>query len=195
MTSPTHETESRVNGLDIQSLGRLAAALDGNPEAGRVSFHSRTGWQGAARTSTEIKGFTVDGQPRHDDRRRFELRCDWPAGFGSGDAEPMPAEQLLHAVASCIAATTNAYAALEGVDLTRLEVSMEGHLDMHGLLGLDDGVPIGLQGLEADIRIEGDADAGTLEALARKGLSFSCLRDSVENGIELDARIQAGRDG
>jgi len=192
MTSPIPETRTVVNGLDTESLTRLATALNGNPEAGHVSLRGRTVWRGAARTATEIKGFTVDGQLRNDDRRRFELKCDWPAGFGSGDAQAMPAEKFLHAVASCIAATTNAYAALEGVNLTQLEVTMQGHLDMHGLLGLDDGVRSGLQGLEADIQIAGDADPQKLEELARKGVRFSCLRDSVEQGVQLGARIQAG---
>jgi uncharacterized OsmC-like protein len=192
MTTPNPATQTVVNGLNTEPLGRMAAALDGNPQAGQVSFHSRTRWQGAARTSTEIGGFTVDGQRRNDDRRRFVLECDWPAGFGSGDAGAMPAEQFLHAVASCIAATTNAYAALEGVNLTRLEVAMDGHLDMHGMFGLDDGVRAGLRGLEAEIRIAGDADARMLEELARKGVRFSCLRDSVEHGIPLQARVQAG---
>lgn len=195
MSSTDRATQTVVNGLNTEPLGQLAAALDGNPESGQVSFHSRTRWQGAARTATEVKGFTVDGQRRNDDRRRFVLECDWPIGFGSGDVEAMPAEQFLHAVASCIAATTNAYAALEGVKLTRLEVAMDGHLDMHGMFGLDDGVRAGLRGLQADIRIDGDADAETLEQLARKGVRFSCLRDSVEHGIPLQARVQAGEDG
>lgn len=192
MTSPTRAPQTEINGLNTEALGQLAEALQGNPQAGQVSLHARTGWQGVARTATEIKGFTVDGQLRNDDRRRFVLECDWPAGFGSGDADAMPAEQFLHAVASCIAATTNAYAALEGVNLSRLEVAMEGNLDLHGLLGLDERVRAGLQALEAEIRIAGDADPDTLEQLARKGVRFSCLRESVEHGVPLQARVRAG---
>ena len=192
MTMSPQEQTGRTNGLNTEALRQLAGALAGQPQAGHVRFHSHTDWKGAARTSTEVRGFTVDGELRNDDRRHFELKCDWPTGFGSGDAQAMPAEQFLHAVASCIAATTNAYAALEGVELSRLEVSMEGDLDMHGLLGLDDNVRSGLQELEADIRIEGDADAATLEDLARKGVRFSCLRDSVENGVRLKPRVRAG---
>jgi uncharacterized OsmC-like protein len=192
MTTPTRAPQTEINGLSTEALGQLAEALQGKRQAGQVSLHTRTGWQGAARTATEIKGFTVDGQLRNDDRRRFVLECDWPAGFGSGDADAMPAEQFLHAVASCIAATTNAYAALEGVNLSRLEVAMEGNLDLHGLLGLDERVRAGLQGLEAEIRIAGDADRDTLEQLAHKGVRFSCLRESVEHGVPLQARVRAG---
>ena len=43
------------------------------------------------------------------------------AKLGATDAAPGPAEQLMHAVASCIIATTNAYASLDGIELSRLE--------------------------------------------------------------------------
>lgn len=85
------------------------------------------------------------------------------------NAAPGPAEQLMHAVASCITATTNANAALVGVNLHRLRVDLEGDIDLHGIFGLDQTVRPGFGELRATIAIAGDASRASSslpEALA-----------------------------
>lgn len=178
-----------MNGLDTAKLGALAESLKGNSGAGHVTFATQSRWQDGARVLSTVEGFKVDGKPLHEGKRRFVLLSDEPTELSGTDAAPGPAEQLMHAVASCISATINANAAFMGVRLSGLEVGLEGDIDLHGILGLDPDVRPGFGELRARIAISGDADRETLQEIAKRGFAFSPIRDSVEKGVKLKPEI------
>lgn len=184
------ESKFMRNGLDTRVLGDLAAMLKDNPQAGRVSFRTHSEWRGGAQVVTEARGFTVDGSELHGDRRRFVLKCDEPKELGSTDAQAAPAEQLMHAVAGCIAATTNAYAALAGVTLTRIEVAVTCDIDLHGIFGMYGNVRPGIATIDVGIVLAGDSDTATLREIAEKGVRYSPMRDTVEQGTRVGAAIE-----
>ncbi len=195
MATPT--SSDVVNGLDTNRLGGLAEALKGNPRAGHVTFATNSRWQDGARVHTGIAGFAVDGETAHADTRRFVLLSDEPTELAGSDAAAGPAEQLMHAVASCGAAAINANAAFMDVPLDRLEIALEGDVDLHGILALDPAVRPGFSELRASISIAGQADDATLREIASRGVAFSPMRDSVEQGVSLKSEItvrnQAGK--
>lgn len=187
------ETQTTIaNGLDTAVLSSLAESLRGDPAAGRVTFRSRSRWQDGARVFTRVSGFRVDGAPHPDGEREFVRLSDEPRELGATDTAPAPAEALMHAVASCLIATTNAYAALGGVRLTRLEVELEGEVDLHGIFGLGEEVRPGLEGLRATLRVAGDGDPAALRDVAQRGVRFSPIRDSVERGVPVRASVVVG---
>lgn len=170
-------------------LGGLVESLRGNAAAGHVTFTTQSRWQDGARVLTRVNGFKVDGQSAHAQTRRFVLLSDEPTELSGTDAAPGPAEQLMHAVASCIAATINANAAVTGVRLTTLEIELQGDVDLHGILGLDPGVRPGFGEIRIGIVIAGESDAATLTKLAERGVALSPMRDSVEKGVRLRSEI------
>jgi uncharacterized OsmC-like protein len=184
-----------LNGLDTTALGGLVETLQANPRSGQVTFSSHSRWQDGARVLSRMAGYRIDGQRVHDDERRFVLLCDEPTELSGTDAAPAPAEQLMHALASCIAATTNANVAFMGVRLDRLDAMLEGDIDLHGIFGLDEKVRPGFSAIRAKVDIAGDADAATLREIAGRGLRSSPIRDSVENGVDIDATRSGGRHG
>lgn len=188
MTTATPQT--RINGLDTGALAGLVEMLKDNPNGGRVTFVTRSRWQDGARVLTGIGGYRVDGTPAHEDQRRFVLLSDEPLELSGTDAAPGPAEQLMHAVAGCISATINANAAFAGVKLTRLEVALEGGIDLHGIFGLEPQARPGFGELRARIEIAGDADSATLEQIAARGVAASPIRESVQNGVPIRADIR-----
>lgn len=193
MTTTTPQT--RINGLDTGALAGLVGMLEDNPQGGRVTFVTRSRWQDGARVLTRVAGYRIDGQPAHEDERRFVLLSDEPVELSGSDAAPGPAEQLMHAVAGCIAATINANAAFAGVKLSRLEIAIEGDIDLHGIFGLDPKVRPGFGALRASIDIAGDADAATLQEIAAKGVAASPIRESVQNGVPIRADIRPAGGG
>ena len=181
--------QSIVNGYNVSALEELSGALKEHKEAGRVTFKSNSKWQDGARVLTHYTGYTIDGEPQHEEERRFVLLSDEPVELTGTDVAPGPVEQLLHALGGCITATVNANAAFMGVKLTYLEVSLESDLDLHGYFGLDDNVRPGIQSLRVQISIAGEADEETLKVIAQKGYHFSPVRDSVNNGVDLTPEI------
>jgi uncharacterized OsmC-like protein len=115
----------------------------------------RSRWQHGARVLCDIGGYRIDGNAAHEGERRFVLLSDEPTELSGSDAAPAPADQLLHAVAGCIAATINANAATRGIELHRLTVALEGDIDLHGIFGLDERVRPGFGELRAAVEIAG----------------------------------------
>lgn len=99
----------------------------------------------------------------------------------------------MHALANCIVAATNTYAALSGITLTRLEVALESDLDLHGYFGLDQNVRPGLSEVRVELSLAGEADAETLRSLAEAGYRYSPVRDSLANGVRLKPSISTER--
>jgi uncharacterized OsmC-like protein len=182
-----------INGLNTETLTGLIDVLEAHPKGGRVTFSSTSRWQDGARSFTSFGGYTVDGQPQHQDKRHFVVLGDEPVEFSGSDTTPGPVEALMYAVGTCIAATTNANAALMGVSLTRLEVALESDLDLHGIFGIDPNVRPGISELRATIRIAGNADQVTLQKIAQRGYAASPVRDSVEHGVTIRPVVEATR--
>ena len=67
-----------------------------------------------AKVTTQLSGYKIDDQLHHQHERQFVVKGDEPSEFGAGDTAPAPPEMLMHAVANCILATANAYAAAGG---------------------------------------------------------------------------------
>ncbi len=188
MTKP-QPTRAVVNGLDTSILGGLAKLLETHPQGGKVTFATSTAWESGARGVTRTGAYRIDGETQDHPERRHAIGGDEPREFGASDSAAAPPEMLMHAVAHCVLATTNAYAALQGVPLTRLEADVEADVDLHGMFGLGGDVRPGLGALRIDVRIAGAASGEVLEGLVRKGLRHSPIRDSVEQGVPMQAQI------
>lgn len=181
-----------VNGVDTQALGNLIEALEADPDAGRVTFFSRSRWQDGMRAFTTFTGYEVDGRILHEQEREFVLLGDEGVEIGGTDAAPGAVEELMYALGTCIIAAANANAALMGVELTQLEVDLESDLDLHGLFALDPEVRPGIIQMRATITIDGDADDATLREIAQLGYRYSPVSDSVRKGISVEPRIVTG---
>lgn len=192
MASPTTaRPTTRTNGFDLDTLGGLFDHLKEHPESGRATFFSRSEWEdGNPGVSTRVAGYVIDGERRHEGEREHIVRSDEYAEFGSTDTGPGPGELLMAALASCITATTRAYAATKGVRLSRAEVAIEGDLNLQGMFGLDAAVRPGMSVLRITITLAGSADEEALREVALLGYQFSPVRDSVSDGVPMDPDVR-----
>jgi uncharacterized OsmC-like protein len=190
MNTLTKKQQSAVvNGLDRTALGGLIGTIEENPHGGRVTFLSKTRWQDGARSFTRFGGYKVDGQMLHQSERDFVVLGDEPVELSGTDTAPGPIEELMYATATCIAATTNANAALQEVELTQLEVVLESDLDLHGIFDLNPKARPGIGEMRVKITLAGKADPATLREIAQAGFQFSPVRDSVDNGVMVKSNI------
>lgn len=189
-SAPAADPGARTfNGFDTTVLGGLVELLQQDPAAGRVTFLADSRWEDGARVSTRVTGYRIDGELHHQDERDHVLVSDEPVEFGAADTAPAPPEQLMAALGSCIAATASAYAALRGIQLSRMDVAVESHVDLHGFAGLDANVRPGLSEIRTAITIAGDADEETLRELALLGYQFSVVRDTIQKGVPVKPSI------
>ena len=91
-------------------------------------------------------------------------------------------EYLLHALAACLTAGVANIAAARGVALTKVTSTVEGDIDLLGILGLSDGsVRNGYQEIRVTFHIEGDADDETLRGIVEQSRRRSAVYDVLTN--------------
>lgn len=99
---------------------------------------------------------------------------------------------LLAALGACVAGTYAAHAAVRGIDLERLDVEVDGTLDLHGYFQLD-GTRAGFDPIRLTINVDADAPAEQLEELAEVVSRASPVFDSLSRGVRIDTEVRAGR--
>jgi len=156
---------STLNGLETARLFQTVAAMQADPSLGRFEFRAKNRWGGGGVNVSEIQGFF--GAGREDDSR------DEPFVFTNGEPPVLlgnneganPVEFLLHALAGCVTTTTVLHAAARGIEIRSLSTELDGEIDLRGLLGLDDEVPVGYRSIRMRMRIDADCSAEELDDL------------------------------
>jgi organic hydroperoxide reductase OsmC/OhrA len=74
---------------------------------------------------------------------------DMVTGVGVGGTAPGPGWMFRAAYASCVATLVAVHAAEAGIELERLQVTVDSESDDRGILGIDPDVPAGPLGIRA----------------------------------------------
>jgi uncharacterized OsmC-like protein len=110
------------------------------------------------------------------------LDADHPAVLVGEDNAPTPVEYLLHGIAACLTAGVANIAAARGVNLTEVTSTVEGDINLLGILGLSDGsVRNGYEQIKVSFHIDGDADEDTLRGLVEQSRRRSAVYDVLTN--------------
>ena len=96
---------------------------------------------------------------------------------------------FLHALAACLTAGIGNIAAARDIQLTEIESTVEGDIDLLGILGLSDQVRNGYQQLHVHFRIKGDADDATLRGLVDRSRQRSAVYDVLTNGVPISIAV------
>ena len=115
---------------------------------------------------------------------------DHPAVLCGTDAGPTPVEWVLHALASCLTAGIGNIAAARGIKLNKVELTVEGDIDLRGVLGLSGDVRNGYQGIKISFEIDGDASPDQLEKLVMQSKARSAVFDILTNGVPVSIDVK-----
>ena len=112
-----------------------------------------------------IQGFY--GAGREDDSRTepFVFTNGEPPVLLGANEGANPVEFLLHALAGCVTTTTVLHATARGIHIEELSTELEGEMDLQGLLGLDDAVPVGYRQIRINMHIKADCTDKELDDL------------------------------
>ena len=180
-----------VNGVDIDRLVATIDAVKADAALAQFQFRARNGWVDGGHTSTTIRDFYGAGQEDSSRTEPFVVDVDEPPVLLGGNLAPNAGEYLLHALAACLTGTIVYHAAARGIVLESLECTLEGDLDVQGLLDLGHDVRPGFEGIRATLRATGDFDDDQLAELA--GLTrYSPVRDTVSNPVPVAIEIERG---
>ena len=181
-------TRQPMNGVNIPGLFATINAVDGQRELAKFQFRATNTWQSGTHSRNTVKSFYgAGGEQEH--VREFTIDADHPEVFAAEDNAPTPVELVLCGLASCLTAGIGTVSAARKVELYSVESTIEGDIDLQGVLGLSDDVRNGFQNIRIDFKVEGDADEETLRAIVEQSRSRSAVYDIVTNGLPVEITV------
>jgi uncharacterized OsmC-like protein len=186
----TTKTRPALNGVDTPTLFATVDAVKANPELARFQFRAANRWVSGTHNRSTIRGFYGAGQEDTTRTEDFTYDADHPTvlvGEGNG---PTPVEFLLHAIAACLTSGLANIAAARGVTLHEVSSTVEGDIDLLGILGLSDQVRNGYQGIRVRFQISGDAPDEILRGLIDQSRARSAVYDVLTNGVPVSIDVK-----
>jgi len=187
-TAEARRERQPLNGVDTPNLFATINVVRSQPELGAFQFRAKNRWVKGTHSQTRIESFSGAGG-EHTHARAFDYDADHPAVLVGADNAPTPVEFLLHGLASCLTAGLANIAAARGVTLTEVESTVEGDIDLRGILGLSDEVRNGYRAIRVHFRISGDAPAEKLEQIVEQSRARSAVYDVLTNGVPVDITV------
>src|SRR5438046_5242601 len=116
-----------------------------------------------------------------------------PASVCGAGSSPSPGWLFRAALASCEATLIAMRAAVQGIQLSRLEVAVDSESDDRGILGLDEGVPAGPLRIHVRVRLASpDATEGELRNIADWCDLHCPVSDAARRSVATSAYVQSG---
>ena len=182
-------TQTMLNGVNVDNLFGVIDAIKGTPTVADFKFRIENKWMNGGHNRTTVGNFF--GACEVQTRDGFVLDNAEHQILLGEDESPNPVEYLLHALAGCITTSLVYHAAARGHKITEVESVLEGDLDLHGFLGMDDNVRNGYNNIAITLKVKGDAPEAVLKELVEVAQARSPVYDMVVNPVSVIIRVQA----
>ena len=149
-----------MNGVDTPTLLATINAVKEQPELARFQFRASSQWLEGTHSRSKVESFT-----------------------GAGG-------HLLHGLAGCLTAGIANIAAARGVKLTSVESSVEGNIDLGGVLGISDARN-GYEDIQVTFKVKGDAPAEKLQQIVEQSKNRSAVYDVITKGTPIKINVEA----
>lgn len=177
-----------LNGVDTPTLFATIDAVAGAPELAKFQFRASNQWLAGTHSRSRIETFSgAGGEQKHTGDVQFD--ADHPKVLVGTDTAPTPVEFLLHALAGCLTAGIANIAAARGVKLTEVRSTVEGNIDLRGILGPSKDVRNGYQDITIRFSIKGDAPAEKLREIVEQSRARSAVFDVLTNGVPVTVAV------
>lgn len=168
------------NGVNVPALLGAREALSAAPEAAQFKWRTRCEWVNGTHSRSTISSFFGLGAEQAR-AKTFTVEADHPEVFAAEDHAPTPVEIVLSGLASCLTAGVAAVAQHRGIQLRSVKATLEGDMDLQGILGIDDDVRNGFGAIRVHFEIDADASDDDIKALVAQSQKRSAVFDLVTN--------------
>jgi uncharacterized OsmC-like protein len=183
------DTTTANNGVNVDALLAAREALEQTPEAAQFKWRATCEWKNGTHSHSEVEGFYgLGAEQRH--RKTFSFDADHPEVFASEDKGATPVEYVLVGLASCLTAGIAAVAQNRNIQLRSVKATLEGDMDIQGILGVDADVRNGFDGIKVTYQIDADAKREDIEALVAQSQKRSAVYDIVTNPTNVTVEVK-----
>lgn len=176
------------NGVNVEALLGARTALTEAPEAARFAWKATSKWINGTHSRSSVDGFFgLGADQRH--KMEFTFDVDHPEIFASADIGPTPVEYVLVGLGGCLTAGIAAVAQNRNIQLRSVQATIEGTMDLQGILGIDSDVRNGFDGVKVTYRIEADATEDEIKALVAQSQKRSAVFDIITNPTNVAVEV------
>ena len=177
------------NGVNVAALLGAREALGKAPEAARFNWRATCKWMHGTHSRTSIKGYYGLGQEQSH-KTEFTFDMDHPEVFASEDNGATPVEYILVGLAGCLTAGVAAVAQNRDIQLRKVSATIEGGMDVRGILGVDSDVRNGFSGIKVTYDIDADATPAEIQALVAQSQKRSAVYDIITNPTDVQVEVK-----
>lgn len=174
-TSPTVD-----NGVNVAALLGAREALTAAPPAAQFVFSATNEWVHGTHSRSTVDSFFGLGEAQSH-RQPYTVDTDHPEIFAAQDNGPTPPEMVLIGLAGCLTAGVASVAQNRGIQLRSVRATVEGNIDVAGILGIDPDVRNGYSGINVRYEIDADASREEIQAVVAQSQKRSAVFDIVTN--------------
>jgi uncharacterized OsmC-like protein len=176
-TTMTTEVKTPLRPISKDGLVNLAETAKANPNVIK-SLKVKTVCEGQFRNLTFVRDL-----PAH--------VIDEPPGLLGEDTAPNPSEAVLACLGSCLSVGIHANATMRGITLTKLELALEGDINITGVWGIGDlqEKRLGFTDIRVKVDLEGDASREELEELVAHSNYWSPVANTLRLPVNMDVSL------
>ena len=176
------------NGVNVQALLDARTALTAAPVAAQFNWRATCTWKNGTHSHSVVNGFFGLGEEQKH-KTTFTFDADHPEVFASEDHGATPVEFVLVALGSCLTAGVAAVAQHRGIQLRSVSATIEGAMDLQGILGIDGDVRNGFSGIKVTYAIDADATRDEIKALVAQSQKRSAVYDIITNPVNVNVEV------
>jgi uncharacterized OsmC-like protein len=176
------------NGVNVDALLGARTALTDAPEAANFNWRATCEWRNGTHSTSEVDGFFgLGAEQKH--RTTYSFDVDHPEVFASEDNGATPVEYVLVGLAGCLTAGVAAVAQMREIQLNSVSATVEGAMDVRGILGMDTDVRNGFSSIKVSYKIDADATPDEIKALVAQSQKRSAVYDVITNPTDVRVEV------
>jgi uncharacterized OsmC-like protein len=176
------------NGVNVGALLEAREALTEMPDAAKFTWRATCEWVNGTHSRSTVDGFFGLGEEQKH-KSTFTFEADHPEVFASEDHGATPVEIVLAGLASCLMAGIASVAQNREIQLHSVKATLEGGMDIQGILGIDSDVRNGFDGIKVTYDIEADATPDEIRAVVAQSQKRSAVYDIITNPTNVTVQI------
>ena len=164
--------------IDKEGLEALAKKGKANPQ-NRVTLKTRTVCENKFRNLNFVRDLPVQV-------------IDEPPHLLGDDTAPNPSEAALTALGSCLSVGLHANAVARGIVLTKIELELEGDINVTAVWGVGDlstSKILGFTDIRVKVHLEGDVGENELQDLVTHANLWSPVANTMRNPVAITVTL------
>ena len=182
-------TETPVNnGVNVEALVGAREALTETPEGAKFQWRASCEWKNGTHSNTTVESFFGLGEEQSHNKK-YSFDTDHPELFASEDIGATPVEFILVGLAGCLTAGVAAVAQYREIQLNKVSATLEGAMDVRGILGIDSDVRNGFSDIKVTYSIDADASPDEIKAIVAQSQKRSAVYDIITNPTNVTVEV------